>query len=177
MPNIVNEILLEQLERNIKDAGSCLVLSFDRLTVAEVSDLRNQLRDSGVGYQVIKNRLAERAFKSALDLDLGPALQGKCGVLTAPAEGAIGAAKIVREAFKKQKNPKVVVTGAVIEGEVLLDEAAFGVADMPDRNTVNAQLASAISGTARGIATVVQAIGGGLARVIQAKLDKEAGCS
>ena len=52
MPNIVNEILLEQLEKDIKDSGSCLVLSFDRLSVAEVSDLRNQLRDCGINYHV-----------------------------------------------------------------------------------------------------------------------------
>ena len=149
MPNIVNEILLEQLEKDIKDAGSCLVVSFDRLSVAEVSDLRNQLRDSGVEYQVVKNRLAAKAFKTSLDLDMAAAFTGKCGVVTAVAEGAIGAAKIVREATRKQKDPKIVVTGAVIEGEAILGEAAVGVADMPDRDTVNAQIAIAISGLAR----------------------------
>lgn len=174
MPNIVNEILLEQLEKSIKDAGSCLVLSFDRLSVAEVSDLRSELRECGIGYQVVKNRLATRAFKASLGLDMEAAFSGKCGVVTAPSEGAIAAAKIVRQACRKQKDPKVVVTGAVIEGEPILGEAALCIADMPDRETVNAQLAIAISGPARGIATAMRAVAGGLARVIQAKLDKEA---
>jgi len=175
MPNIVNEILLDQLEKDIKDAGSCLVLSFDRLTVLEVSDLRTQLRDSGVDYHVVKNRLAVKAFKSSLDLDMVSAFQGKCGIVTAPDEGAIGAAKIVREAGKKQQAPKVSVTGAVIEGEAILGAEAACVANMPDRDTIHAQLAIAISGPSRGIAVAMQALGAGLARVIQAKLDEETG--
>lgn len=175
MPSIVNEFLLEELTEEIKAAGSCLVLSFDRLTVSEVSDLRTQLRDSGVNYKVVKNRLAAKAFKSSLDLDLTAAFSGKCGVITAPEEGVISAAKLVRESIKKQKDPKINITGGVIEGEALLGAAAAAIPDMPDRNTVNAQLAGMISAPARALATVTQGLASGIARVIQAKMDKEAG--
>ncbi|MHC5065868.1 MAG: 50S ribosomal protein L10 [Planctomycetota bacterium] len=175
MPSIVNEFLLEELTEEIKGAGSCLVLSFDRLTVSEVSDLRNQLRDSGVSYKVVKNRLAAKAFKNGLDLDLSSAFSGKCGVITAPEEGVISAAKLVRESTKKQKDPKICITGGVIEGEAILGKEAEAIPDMPDRDTVNAQLAGVIAGPARALATVTQGVASGLARVIQAKMDKEAG--
>ncbi len=173
MPNLVNEILLDDFKRSFEGAGSCLVLSFDGLTVEQVADLRNKFREAGVDYRVVKNRLALKAF-SGMQLDLSEAFRGKCGVVVAPEEGAIGAAKIVREAFGKAKQPPVVVTGGVIEGEAITGDAAKNIADMPDKQTVRAQLAGALVGVARGLATCVQSAGpASLARALQARIDKE----
>ena len=55
--------------------------------------------------------------------------------------------------------------------------AAATLADLPDRNTVNTMIVTAISGPARSIATVVSAVAGGLARCIQAKIDKGEGAA
>ncbi|HLU30081.1 MAG TPA: 50S ribosomal protein L10 [Glycomyces sp.] len=177
MPNIVNEMLYEELEREFRAAGSCLVLAFDKLTVKQDEALRNELRSHGVRYRVVKNRLALRAAKAAYDVEMGPAFKGKCGVVFAPEEKAISAARIVRDAMKAHRRgePPVRVVGAIIEGEAITGAAAVTVADMPDRNTVNAQLATALSGPARQLATVLAAVPAGLARCIQAKIDKEQG--
>lgn len=175
MPNIVNEILYRELEKDVKEAGSCLVVSFDKLTVEEDSALRNQFREAGLSYKVVKNRIATRAFKEALDVEMGEAFSGKCGLILAAEENAIAAAKMVREAMKKRPEPPVKVVGGVIEGEAIVGQMAATIADMPDRQTVNTQLAIALSGPARSMASMLNAVGGGLARVIQAKIDKEGG--
>ncbi len=175
MPNLVNTILLDELKGSFEGMGSCLVVSFDRLTVAQAHGIRNKFRDAGIQFQVVKNRLAIKAF-SELNLDMGEAFQGKCGVVVAEEEGAIAAAKLVREEMERIKKPPLVVTGGVIEGEPITGAAAANIADMPDKDTVRAMLAGAINGVARGIATCVQgAAGGGLARCLQAKIDKEEG--
>lgn len=174
MPNLVNQILMKELEEGFEEMGSCLVMSFDTLTVEQDQELRNKLRDAGVQYKVVKNRLAERALE-ARGLQMGDAFTGKCGVVFAPEEKAIAAAKLVREFAKKIKKPPVVVTGGVIEGVAVHGAEASTIADMPDRDTVNTQIAIAISGPARSLATVTNAVGGGLARCIQAKIDKEGG--
>ena len=149
MPNIVNEILYEELAQSFRDSGSCLVLSFDKLTVAQDGDLRSKLREAGVSYRVVKNRLANRVLKDVMDLDLNESLIGKCGVVFAPEEKAISAAKVVREAMRplKKEAPVRVVAG-IVEGESITGAAADTIADMPDRNTVNAQLAGVIAGPA-----------------------------
>ncbi len=176
MPNVVNEILYEELSQSFRDSGSCLVLSFDKLTVAQDGDLRTKLREAGVSYRVVKNRLANRVLKDVLDLDLDEALVGKCGVVFAPEEMAISAAKIVREAMKAhKKDVPVRVVAGIVEGESITGAAAETIADMPDRNTVRAQLAGVIAGPARALATVVSAVPAGLARCIQAKLDQGEG--
>jgi large subunit ribosomal protein L10 len=176
MPNVVNEILFRELEQDFRQMGSCIVLQFDKLTVAQDENLRKELRSAGVDYKVVKNRLATRALQSVADVDLGEAFRGKCGVVFAREEKAIGAARLVREVMKvHKKDPPVRVVGGVIEGEAIVGAQADFIADMPDRHTVNTQLATAISGPARALATVVNAVAAGMARCIQAKLDKQAG--
>lgn len=175
MPSMVNELLHRELEQDFQSAGSCLVLSFDKLTVAEVSDLRGKFREAGVSYKVVKNRLAALAAQKVANVDISDAFKGKCGVVFAPDEDAISAAKIVREAMKaKKKDPPLVVTGGIIEGEAITGAAASSIADMPDRHTVRGMLASTIIAPARSLATALNGVGGGMARCIQAKIDKGA---
>lgn len=174
MPNIVNEMLYTELEQDFRQMGSCIVLQFDKLTVAQDESLRKELRAAGVQYKVVKNRLAVRALQAVASVDLTDALTGKCGMVVAPEEKAIGAAKLVREAMRvHKKDPPVRVVGGVIEGEAIVGAQAEFIADMPDRTTVNTQIATAISGPARSLATVINAVAAGLARCIQAKLDKQ----
>lgn len=173
MPNLVNNILLDELKESFQDMGSCLVVSFDGLTVEQAHEIRGKFRESGLKFKVVKNRLALKAFAD-MDLDLSDAFAGKCGVVVAPEEGAIGAAKVVREAGGKAKTPPIVVTGGVIEGEVIVGPQAAAIADMPDKDTVRAQLCGAILGVGRGLAVAMQAAGGaGVARAVQARVDKE----
>ena len=175
MPNFVNEILFDQLKGQVEESGSCLVINFDKLTVAKDEDFRGKIREMGLGYQVVKNRLAAKAFETVLDVDLSPALKGKCGVIFAPEEKAISAAKFLRDEAKKEKDFPIVITGGVIEGEAIHGDAAQTIADMPDRATVQAQLAGVLIAPARQMASMLNAVGGGLARCIQAKIDKEGG--
>ena len=177
MPNIVNQFLMTQLEEDFKNMGSCIVINFDQLTVELTNEIRTELRQSGVEYRVVKNRLAIKAFDK-MGLNLSEAFRGKCGVVMAEEEGAISAAKLVEEfATKARKQLQVktspmLVTGGVIEGEAITGDAAKNIAGMPDKNTVRSMLLSAISGPARGLAACMNGLPGGLARVIQAKIDK-----
>ena len=174
MPNIVNKMLYQELERDLRDSGSFLFLAFDKLTVDQDQKIRNVLREEGVQYRVVKNRLAAKAMKDFLGVEVRGSLVGKCGVVFAPEEKAISAAKKIREEMKPlKKEAPVSIVGGVIEGEAILGDAAATIADMPDRNTVNTQIAVAISGPARKMAQMLNAVQSGLARCIQAKLDKD----
>lgn len=174
MPNLVNEIMLDSLKREFRNMGSCLIVSFDKLQPDQDLEIREALRKAGVRYRVVKNRLALRAF-AEMQLDMKPAFRGKCGVAMAEAERAIVAARALREVVKKHKEPPIQVTGGIIEGEAITGPAAAAIADMPDRDTVNTQLVRAISGPARSTASVLAAVAGGMARCLQARIDKTGG--
>lgn len=176
MPSLVNKILLADLQREFRDMGSCVVVEFGKLQPQQDIELRGKLRAAGIRYRVVRGRLASRAFAD-LKLDLGSTLRGRCGIAIAKKEGAIAAAKILREWIKKTKDAPVTVKGGVVEGAPYVGAAADAIADLPDRTTVNTQIVSAMSGPARSLASLVSAVAGGLARCIQAKVDAQGGGS
>jgi large subunit ribosomal protein L10 len=169
VPNLVNEILLADLQREFQSMGSCVVVEFNKLLPQQDLDIRGKLRAAGVRYRVVQRALA------GMKLDLGDALKGRCGIAIAEKEGAIQAAKILRDWIKKTKDAPLIIKGGVVEGAAYHGEAAGAIADLPDRNTVNTQIVTAISGPARSLAMLVSAVAGGLARCIQAKVDKAGG--
>lgn len=174
MPNLVNKILLADLQREFRAMGSCVVVEFGKLLPRHDLEIRGKLRAAGVRYRVVRSRLASRAFAD-LKLDLSAAMTGRCGIAIAPKEGAIQAAKILREWIKKTKDAPLVIKGGVVEGAAYTGAAADAIADLPDRDTVNTMIVSAISGPARSLASLVQAVAGGLARCIQGKVDAQGG--
>jgi len=173
MPNLVNETLLADLQREFQSMGSCVVVEFGKLLPKHDLEIRGKLRAAGIRYRVVRSRLARRAF-DGLKLDLGKALTGRCGIAIAPKEGAIQAAKILREWIKKTKDAPLVIRGGVVEGSAYSGASADSIADLPDRNTVNTMIVSALSGPARSLASLVSAVAGGMARCIQAKVDAQA---
>lgn len=176
MPNLVNTLLLDELKSEFQDMGSCLVVSFDKLTVADAEGIRKKFREAGLQYRVVKNSLAVKVFDE-MKIDIAPAFMGKCGVVLAPEEQAILAAQIVKEAMAKNKAKvqPIVVTGAVIEGQAITGALAATIAEMPTRHTVRGMLAGAVLGTARSLAVCVSGVSAGMARCLQARIDKQGG--
>ena len=176
MASMINELLVEELKSEVKKAGSCLLVGFEKMSVAQAEDVRRVFRKAGFKYRVVKNRLAKVAFASH-KLDLGKGLKGKCGVVFAPQERAIEAAKLLRDHYKKLKvkEPPISVIGGVIEGEVIGRARAAAIADMPDRRTVQTQLVSAIAAPMRSLAVALNGVASGLGRCVQQKVDKGEG--
>ena len=171
MPNLVNQILLADLQREFQSMGSCVVVEFGKLLPKQDIEIRGKLREAGVQYRVVRGRLARKAF-AGLNLDLGPALTGRCGVAIAKKEGAIKAAKVLRDWIKKTKDAPIRIKGGVVEGAAYTGASAAMIAELPDRYTVNTQIVTAISGPARSLASILNAVAGGLARCVQARADK-----
>jgi len=54
---------LEALTEQFKNAKAAMVVGFQKMSVAKDQELRNQLREAGVSYEVVKNTLARLASK------------------------------------------------------------------------------------------------------------------
>lgn len=171
MPNLVNQILYSELQNDFQNMGSCVVVDVGAVNPQQDIEIRAQLREAGVQYRVVRSRLAKKAF-AEMGLDMSEAMSGRCGIAIAEKEGAIGAAKALRDWIKKNKDSPIAIKGGVVEGTAFVGKAAAEIAELPDRDTINTKMVMAISGPARGLAGVVNAVAGGLARCIQAKVDK-----
>ncbi|MEZ5990093.1 MAG: 50S ribosomal protein L10 [Planctomycetota bacterium] len=171
MPNVVVKHAFAEYGQDIEGMGSCLIVSFDKLTVKQSAELRNQFRDRGVRLKVVRNRILKRALGEA-GFEV-TAVTGKCGVAFAPEEKAIEAAKLVRDFAKAHKGLALDVLGGIVEGEVIEGPRAGGIADMPDKNTVRSMLLSAIQGPARGLAVALSGLPAGLARCLKQRSEQD----
>lgn len=171
MPSLVNQILLSELEQAFENMGSCVVLDVGPVQPDQDIELRGKLREAGVQYRVVRSRLATKAF-AKMGLDMSVAMKGRTGIAVAEAEGAIAAAKVLKAWIKQNEDCPIAIKGGVVEGETYVGDQASALAELPDRDTINTKIVSAISGPARSLASVLNAVAGGMARCIQAKIDK-----
>ena len=69
--------VVEEIKEKITASKSVVLATYDRLTVAEVTELRNKFRSASCEYKVYKNTLVRKAFEelgvTAFDNDLNGA--------------------------------------------------------------------------------------------------------
>jgi large subunit ribosomal protein L10 len=178
MAKALKEMMVREYEEALDGEDSVLIVDFGNMTVETVQAFRRDLREKAGGAiaQLVHNRTARQALSKGLFSD-DPAVLA--GVLRGPSaivyggDGAIPIAKVVREWRRKQKDMRL--KGGVAYGEVLGDEDLEHLADLPGVPQLRAMMLSAILGPARGIAGSLQAVYGGIARALKARIDKESG--
>ncbi|MEZ6017221.1 MAG: 50S ribosomal protein L10 [Planctomycetota bacterium] len=172
MPNFVNQMVARELESEFESCDGMVIVSFGGLTIVESEALRNQLAQKSIGFRMVQNRLARKVLADRGLEFPAETLKGNTAIAYGDAEAAINAAKILTDRAVK-KLGKVKVKGGVLEGQALDEASANALADLPDRNTLNAQLLGVISGPARALACLVNALPASVARVIQAHADQD----
>jgi large subunit ribosomal protein L10 len=171
MPNLVNRLVVSELETELRDAQGMLVVSFGGLTVKESEGLRGNLAAKGVQIRMVRNSLA-RLVLQGRGFEVGPeVLNGNTAIAYGKNEAAIHAAKIFSSPEVK-KAGKVQVKAGVLEGQLLGPRDAAALADVPDRNTLNAKILGCLVGPPAGIVGALNAVPAGLVRLLQARADQ-----
>jgi large subunit ribosomal protein L10 len=134
------------------------------LTVAEVSDLRRQMREAGCGFTVTKNRLAKLALKGTKFEPVSDLFKGPTAV--AYSRDPVAAARIAVK--YADANQKLSVIGGALEAKVLKSEEVTSLAKLPSLDELRAKIVGMIATPATRIAGVLQAPAGQLARVLSA---------
>ena len=87
MPNakVLNEkaAVVAALEERIKNAQAGVLVDYRGITVAEDTELRNELRKNGVEYGVVKNTMVRRALDDLNLAELDKVLNGNTSLATA----------------------------------------------------------------------------------------------
>ena len=81
-------------------------------------------------------------------------------------EDVAAAAKAVKNFAKG--NDKLEIKGGLMEGKAVTAAEVEAIASLPSREQLMAQIAGAISGVARGLATTINGVPRGLAQVVKA---------
>lgn len=161
--------LIEDVHAKLKASSTMVVTQYRGLTVAEITDLRRKMRDSGAGFKVSKNRLVKLAAKNTIFEPATDMLKGPTAV--AFSSDPVAAAKGVVEFAKN--NEKLIIVGGMYNEQKLDKKAIEALAKLPSLDELRAKIVGMLRTPATRIACVLQAPGGQVARVIAAHSKKE----
>ncbi|MDF7673878.1 50S ribosomal protein L10 [Acetobacteraceae bacterium ESL0709] len=145
-------------------ANIVIVTENKGLTVADVTELRRNIRAVGASYKVAKNRLVSRALDGTPFDSIAPLLKGPTAL--AWSDEPVAVAKVLVEFAKK--NEKLVILGGALGGQSLSVNAVKALAELPSLDELRAKLVGMINTPATRIAGITQAPAGQLARVLGA---------
>ncbi len=145
-------------------SGSVVVTRYVGLTVAEMTDLRRQMRDGGAAFKVIKNRLAKIALENVERSAAAEMFNGPVGI--AYGHDPVSAPKVLTEYAKK--NQKLVIIGGLIGSSVVDDEGVKALATMPSIEELRSKLLGVLLQPGSQLATVLNAPASKLVRQLNA---------
>ena len=140
----------------LKSAQTGILVDYRGLTVEEDTKLRNNLRQAGVKYFVVKNTLLRLAAKEVGLEGLDEVLHGPTA-LAVSEEDAVAPAKVMAD-FAKE-NEKLEIKTGFMDGSVMTLDEVKQLAATPNRETLMAKMLGSlnapISNLARLLSTIV----------------------
>ena len=170
MPQANKVAKLEEINASLEKAKSVFLTDFSGLTVEEVTRLRKEFRKANVKYLVVKNTLARISAKDNGYEALIPFLQGPTGMAIAM-DDPVAPVRIIFD-FKKDKE-KPSIKAAFLEGELLDQKTAEEVRNIPPREVLLAQVASAFAAPLCGFVGSLKAVISNFANVLSQVQEKK----
>lgn len=153
---------------SIKDAGAIVVAHYAGLSVSEMENLRVQMKQADGHVKVAKNRLAKLALEQTENADISDLLVGQTVLVYS--QDPVAAPKVAVKFAKDNEN--FVILGGAMGATGLDQDGVKALASVPSLDELRATIAGMIVRPAAKIATVLQAPGSQVARVVGAYADK-----
>lgn len=163
--------LIDELHEKLMGAKAAILTEYKGLTVAEITELRNELRKNQLEYRVVKNTLAIRAAKGTAVEKLSSYLEGPTGWVLGFGD-AVAPAKAVTEYAKKRQKLKVKI--GLIEGQFADEGALKAIAALPSREALLSRMAAGFQAPASQMARLLNATVARLGFALTALKEKKA---
>ncbi|WP_042353196.1 50S ribosomal protein L10 [Bacillus massiliigorillae] len=147
--------IVSEIADKMKASKSTIVVDYRGLNVAEVTELRKQLREAGVEFKVYKNSLTRLAADSVELSALNEALTGPNAIAFSN-EDVVAPAKILNDFAKKHE--ALEIKAGVIEGNVATQEEVKALAELPSREGLLSMLLSVLQAPIRNLALATKAV-------------------
>ena len=151
---------VSKLAAKMKEAKLILLADYRGINVADVTSLRNELRNANAEYSVIKNNITRRALAECGVEGLDEQLEGPTAVIMTN-EDYLEPTKAIYNFTKNHDFYKI--KGGVVEGKVMSAEEIITLAKLPSREQLLSMLAGALLGNISKLAVALD----------QVKLQKE----
>ncbi len=158
-------------KQQLADSSGLVLADYTALTVAQVQNLRRQVREQQGQVFVVKNTLFSRVLRDAgmeppEGLLTGPTLVAFCHQDVPPV------AKVFREFAKEVEAERFTIKGGLLEGAFLSRQDTLAIADLPTRDELLAMVLRTINAPATQTAGVIASGIRQVLNVVKAYVDK-----
>jgi len=150
----------ERKQEYIKDMTSqfdkseaVIVTHYQGLTVSQLDELREKMREHGIQFKITKNRITKLALEKTRCKDLSSLFSGPTAV--AMSKDAITSAKILTNFSKENDNLKIL--GGIMGNEILDVAGVKNVATLPSLEEARAKIVGILRSPAQKIASILLA--------------------
>lgn len=163
---------VEELTEKLSKSKAFILTDFQGLTVAEISELRQAIKDSGGEYKVCKNTLfgialADAPFKEQLE----SSLKGCTGVVFGYDDPVV----VVKKAIEySEKNEKFKLKQGVVEGKVYSPKELKEISKLPSKKVLLGMLIGGMSSPLSKMAYALKAVNLKLLYALEALKNKKA---
>jgi large subunit ribosomal protein L10 len=154
---------MEALREQLSKAGNVFLTGYEKLTVAQDFELRKAIRAAGAGYQVIKNRVAEKAAEGTPSAELLKELKGMCSLAYTSGD-PVALAKALT-AYAKA-NPSFTFRAGMVQGRVVDVAGIAELATLPSKEEIFSKLLYLINAPAQRLVAAINGVGRNLAVVL-----------
>jgi len=165
------QALVATLHDMLGNTGVIVVARNDGLVAAQSADFRGRIKAAGGAVKVAKNKLAALALDGTDAVGIKMLLKGP--VILAFSKDPVSAAKAT-VAYAKE-NDKLVVLGAAMGKTVLDASGVKALAELPSLDELRSKLLGLLQAPATKLLRTINEPGSSLARLLQARIDKEGG--
>jgi large subunit ribosomal protein L10 len=156
---------LEALTEQFKNARAAMVVGFKGMTVSKDQELRNQLREAGVSYEVVKNTLARKASEGTALEAARDQFKGVSAVALSTGD-PVGLSKAIAKFTKA--NPEIFsFKVGIVEGKVVALKDVEAIASLPSKEELISKVLFLINCQAQRLVTVISAVPRNLAIVVK----------
>jgi large subunit ribosomal protein L10 len=171
---VEKKYLIEEVTTHLKKSDYVILANYDKLTVADVAELRRRLSPHQAEFHVVKNS-SLRVAALALNLpNFDSALIGPTAVIVG-GKNSPGVAKVLRDFIKEKQ--KIVLKVGLLGQKLISSKDIEKLAEMPSLDVMRAQLLGLLQQPASLFVRVVNAVPQGFVNVLSAKVRAADGSS
>ena len=145
------------LIETLKSTASGVLVNYEGITVAEDTNLRNELRKAGVEYAVVKNTMVRRALDDTGLSELDDVLHGTTS-LAVSKEDPIAPMRVIHKFAKGLEGDRFVIKAGFMDGKVLPLADIAALAELPSKEVLLGQVLGMMLSPITSLAIVIKAI-------------------
>lgn len=173
MPTERKAETIDSLTDKMQRKQLAVIADYRGLTVAEITDLRKRLRESGADLIVAKNTLVRIAAERTGNEAIMPLLKGPTA-MTFAYDDIAKAAKTLNDYIRASKK-QIAVRGGLLGNQLMPADGLEAVTRLPSREQVYASILGGVQAPASRIVGTINAVMRNIAYILRARSEQEQG--